>query len=155
MKRFIALCVLCTLGLFVVGCGGTDEQTEQPASSEQVEQGEPSGQPEQAVDESPAFELSADEFGAAYEDDSEAANAKYAGKVILITGVVSDSGTDASGNPYIVVGEGPSLLSGVQCMFTPDDEDQLSTLKKGETVSVQGKAENYVVIPLLSGCSIQ
>jgi membrane-bound inhibitor of C-type lysozyme len=146
VKGFIVVCGLCVLGLFVVGCGETAEQAEPTVQPEQTQQ---------TSDEQPAYTLSADEFSAAYDDDSEAADAEYAGKVIALTGVISDSGTDAAGNPYIVVGEGPSALSGVQCMFTPDDETQLSGLKEGQSVSVQGKAETYVVIPLLSGCSVQ
>lgn len=97
--------------------------------------------------------VTAQELYSAYEANEVAADAKYKGKVIEVSGVVDTIGKDFLGTPYVTLTSGGRYeVWGVQCMFSNKDEPQLAQLSKGETVAVRGKCDGYLVNVLIKKC---
>lgn len=105
----------------------------------------------------PPVELSADMLCSEYESNEVAADAKYKGKTVLLTGAIRDIRKSLRDKkPYIVIG-GSGFLEGVQCFFV--QESSVARLSKGQQVkvkgTVQGKAEaNSLFYIVVDNCSL-
>ena len=75
-------------------------------------------------------------------------------KVVIVNGKVTDMGKDITDEAYIIVG-GTGMLDGVQCMFAGSGVDAISKLSKGDSVSVKGKYDGFLMYPLLANSSLQ
>tara|TARA_B100001123_G_scaffold444281_2_gene592675 strand:+ start:535 stop:1059 length:525 start_codon:yes stop_codon:yes gene_type:complete len=80
-----------------------------------------------------------------YMRNKEATDAKFRGKTVEITGVVSTYGTNKKNVAFVnVQGTGGQGGSPVQCIFSePGPKDAFSGLQPGLPVSVQGIVEGY------------
>lgn len=77
-----------------------------------------------------------------YKNDSAAADKKYKGKVITISGTVEVSDKDRNGNPLIGFmrpGSTKPTDGMVVCGFDKSQEASVSKIKKGDTVKLSGK----------------
>lgn len=102
-----------------------------------------------------AIEVTAQELYSAYEANQVAADAKYKDKTLKVTGVVESIGKDILDTPYITLTSGGQYeVWGVQCMFDEKYEPELAKLTKGQTVTVQGKCDGYLVNVLLRDCAL-
>jgi hypothetical protein len=105
--------------------------------------------------QSAAIEITAGELYAAYEANQVAADAQYKDKILKVTGVVDSIGKDILDTPYITLTSGGKYeMWGVQCMFDEKYEPELAKLTKGQTVTVQGKCDGYLVNVLLRDCAL-
>lgn len=82
------------------------------------------------------FKMSSEELDKAFSDNKFAAQEKYAGKTILLTGTISSIDSDLFGDAYISLDAG--FLSSVFCYFPEKSESTLAKVSKGETVSIIG-----------------
>lgn len=90
-----------------------------------------------------------------YQDNQVAADAKYKGNVVQISGAVQSIGKDILDKPYIELGGSTATLFGVQCMFGKGDEPQLATVSKGNTLTLQGRVSGSLVgNVIVNECSI-
>ncbi|WP_449106709.1 OB-fold protein [Pseudomonas mohnii] len=81
----------------------------------------------------PAY-LSA-QVAASYDENTVAADMKFKGKRVKVSGKVTDINTDFMGNPYLVLaGNNPYL--GPQFKFSKSDVEAMAAVKKGATVHV-------------------
>lgn len=87
-----------------------------------------------------------------YEMNSIAADVKYKGKVLSVTGVIMDIGRDIYGHAYILLFGNPPF--GVQCFFPKHNESMIAQLTIGEEVTVLGVCDGYIVNVILTGCEI-
>jgi hypothetical protein len=85
----------------------------------------------------------------AYDQNPIAADAKYRYKTKTIVGTVRDIGRDILGNPYIVMGDDRIGIHGVQCIFSTEDEAEISKLKKRQPVAVEGEVKGLVLFNVL------
>ena len=119
LKHLCCAAGLVVLGLLTIGSGNTDSETEDVQSK------------------TPSFTLSANDLYGAYDKNEVAADSKYKGKVVVITGTIQDIGKDIMDQAYIVVG-GEGFLDGVQCTFSEGEQGTVAGLSKGQRVTVKG-----------------
>jgi hypothetical protein len=108
----------------------------------------------QVQSQSPSYTLSADQLYYDYNANEVSADAKYMGKVVVVSGVIQNIGKDILGSPYIVVG-GRGFLDGAQCTFTRGEESSVARLSKGQRVSVKGEVSGKMGNVQPNKCSLQ
>lgn len=74
-----------------------------------------------------------------FEKDEAAANAKYLGKTVAVTGKVKEASTGADGTTKINLEAGPEATFGVACTLDPLSKHARTTFAPGETVTLKGK----------------
>lgn len=84
----------------------------------------------------PLPEIAAGDLLAAYGTNELAADARYKGRRIIITGVVGKIGRSTIGGPFITL-KG-STFRHVQCEFATETAGPLTSLVPGQTVRVSG-----------------
>jgi hypothetical protein len=89
-----------------------------------------------------------------FDSDQDAANAKYRGKVINVTGIVNEIGIDRVDTPYVLLTSADGLF-GVQCLFSSKDELRLAQLSAGQSLTIQGICQGYDLDVVLKNCSIK
>jgi hypothetical protein len=113
------------LGL-AVGCGGDEESSEDVTAQE-------------AAAAAPAFRMTARKLFAEYDADEAAASAKYPGKVVLLSGIVAETGV-IEGSPYVALVAGGNLDLGlVSCVFPRQAAQEVSAVPIGQSISVKGE----------------
>ncbi|MEP6645584.1 MAG: hypothetical protein ABJC12_00725 [Saprospiraceae bacterium] len=84
--------------------------------------------------------ISAEDLIKDYEADENAANKKYLGKVVLVTGTVSGVTTEEGKKKVSLETSDP--ISSIICEM--EDNKEVSTLKAGELVKVKGMCSGYL-----------
>jgi len=89
--------------------------------------------------------VSAKELYQAYDDNAVRADAMYKGKVLRVSGRVTDIGRDILGTPYIHLAggkgcwfKGDYIGWGVQCFFENEDAQRLLHVSKGNYITLIG-----------------
>ncbi|MFC2015140.1 hypothetical protein ACFLUP_04030 [Chloroflexota bacterium] len=103
------------------------------------------------------MEISVSELLSAYENDMEAADARFANQVMRITGVIDRVEIKDAMNIYfinLISDDARRLLQGVRCVFESKDASALSQLVNGQTVMVQGKFDGSMIDISLKDCRI-
>lgn len=89
----------------------------------------------------PPISITATALATEYADNAVAADKKYENKRLRVTGKVRDIGKDVLDTAYVVIkGGGEYEMNDVQCMFREDQEQELASLKKGQTVIIEGES---------------
>lgn len=101
--------------------------------------------------ESPALEVTAAKLFADYNDNEIAADEKYKGKVLAVTGTVGDLGKDLMDQMYITLKSGDMIMS-VQAFFADEHKSRLASMKKGESVRVKCRCDGKFGNVMLKGC---
>ncbi|HZP81254.1 MAG TPA: hypothetical protein VFB21_06430 [Chthonomonadaceae bacterium] len=101
-----------------------------------------------------AASLSAQALWQAYAENGKAADRKFKGRVLRVTGQVANTGQTFAGNPFIML-RANDLGSGVQCFFTPEHKTQIDRLKQGQEVTIRGQCAGMPVAVELHGCLLQ
>jgi len=98
------------------------------------------------------FQSTAPELVTQFQDNEEAANKQYLGKVVEVNGVVSDIATDEKGVLNITLQGGD--LSVVTCQFEKANQESALTLKKGQSVSIKGICTGILMDVVLVDCVV-
>jgi hypothetical protein len=119
----------------------------------------PAGGSTQAASEQPAapapIKLTATVLYNAYTNNEVAADAKYKGNLVEVTGVINSIGKDILGNPYVSLNVGEYSELGVQCIFPKADESTLTSLSSGQSITLEGTVTGETLTLVgLDGCSI-
>lgn len=90
-----------------------------------------------------------------YKNNELAADKKYKGKTLRVSGTVSQV-TDVLGQKALSVDNGGEYeLNSVYCILKKDQLDKAASLNKGDQVTVVGKNDGYNQINVtLKNCSI-
>jgi hypothetical protein len=99
----------------------------------------------------PSYTLTADQLFSEYKADEAAADNKYKGKVVLISGPIRDIGK-FMGTAYILIG-GHGFLDGVQATFV--ESAAVASLSKGSQVTVKGEVGGKKGNVLLQNCTLE
>jgi len=80
--------------------------------------------------------VTADQLQAAYDANAVAADRRYKGVPLTVTGIVDEVGTDVLDHDYVTLraGDGP----GVQCICEPGHRDRLARLRRGDSATLIG-----------------
>lgn len=108
-----------------------------------------SGIAESIADEDPEFRISAVQLFAEYEANEAAANEKYKGKVIVVTGVISKIYRGILYTPYV------ELAAGIRCNFSDMEDPVLLSLSEGQTISMKGQGDRLLFGVELRGCTVE
>ena len=96
--------------------------------------------------------MSSVELYNAYQENEVAADQKYKGKKILLTGEVSSIDKDAFDNAIVIFGDGSVL--GLRCEMK--DENSAAKVKKGYQYSVIGECSGMILGSVgLDNCRLQ
>ena len=98
-----------------------------------------------------SYTLTADQLFSEYKADEVAADNKYKGRVVLVSGPIRNMGKFL-GNAFIVIG-GQGFLDGVQC--TVGDSAGVASLSKDSQVTVKGEVSGKKGNVLLRNCTIE
>ncbi len=141
--------------------GGTLLSQEQGSSPTTVATATTGSTTVQATAEQPAapaqapIKVSAIDLYNAYNQNQVAADAKYKGNLVEMTGVIGSIGKDILNNPYVTLSTGEYSILNVQCMFSQADESQLANLSSGQSVTLEGTVSGETIgIVEVDWCSI-
>ena len=101
------------------------------------------------ADREPDFIVSAAQMVADYEASESDADDKYKGKVVLVTGVVSEVYRGFLNTPYV------ELEAGVRCNFSDNEDAVMATLSEGQTESMKGQGDRLLFGVELRGCTVE
>jgi len=135
-KHILSVGILAALMILAVGSVDTEEDTKRVQG------------------QAPDYRITADALFSEFKENEVAADAKYEGKIIVVSGVIQDIGKDVMDQAYIVLGGG-GFLDGVQCTFTESQNASIGNLTKGQSVSVKGEVSGKMGNVLITKCSLQ
>lgn len=104
---------------------------------------------------SPALEITVADLLSAYETEGPDANARFAGKVLKVTGAIDKINVKTALDVYQITLNNPGrslLLQGVRCVFDRKYAGELNRLAPGQTVTVQGKYDGSIIDISLRDC---
>jgi hypothetical protein len=127
---FLKACGLLCLSLLILiavssAVGGDDRDEEPTGSSEEITP-------------TVSYTLSAADLYGEYENNAVAADQKYQGQLVEVSGKIIEIGTEILGKPYVVLGPSDYVYH-VQCVFAYNDESTVANLSKGQSVTLQGE----------------
>jgi len=104
------------------------------------------------------YTLTPTEILGEYKNNEVAADDKYKGKVITISGKVQSIRSGFLGGPKVsLVDEGSGFLglNSVDCEFKEEDSKTLLSLKVGDVVSIKGLVKGQILGSIMmDGCSL-
>lgn len=103
----------------------------------------------------PDITISANDLHAAYDDNEVAADTKYKGKIIQVSGTVEDIGKDITDTIYVTLAAGDEYsMSSIQCFFADSHTEAAANLSKGDRVTIKGMGDGLMGNVLIRGCSL-
>ncbi len=103
------------------------------------------------------IEVTADDIYSAFEENEVAAEEKFKGQLVKITGVVSEINSKSALTSANILLEADGLVFGcVQCNFNSQNSKALATVEKGQNVTITGTCEGlsfYNV--MINACELQ
>ena len=107
------------------------------------------------TDEESYIAVTAVELSRAYDNNKVAADAKYDGRLLEVSGIISDIGKDIMDDPYVSLKGIEMSLFGVQCMFPRSSESDLIDLSNGQNITLRGRLSGELIgNVILRSCSI-
>ena len=100
------------------------------------------------------MELTVEELLSAYQSDGVAADAKFANKILKLTGVATmiDVKDMLDTHNIRLTGAERNLLQSVRCMFAKKHAEALKQLTTGQTITVQGKYDGSIIEVRMVDC---
>ena len=99
------------------------------------------------------FTITASGIVADYNNDENAANAKYLDKVICVKGKVSETKISTEGQCTVFLDSGDPLAA-ITCSFYEDEATAAKKLHPGEPVTIKGKCTGKLMDVVLNKCSL-
>jgi len=165
-KSLVAIGIIMVFWVFVLFLVSRQDRTEEATKRTEMATNTETAQPPQTPattntetaqqQQEPSYTLSARQLHDEYKANEVAADMKYKGHIVVISGKIDSIGKDIFDQAYIVV-DGESLSGGVHCTFAKDEESSIARLSKGQYVTVKGKVSGGGVAggPLLDKCTLQ
>lgn len=101
-----------------------------------------------------AIKVTASKLADDYKANEVAADAKYKGNLVEVSGIIGTIGKDITDTPYVTLTIGQYDILSVQCMFGRNDQTALATLAKGQSITLQGEVSGKLGNVLVRGCKI-
>jgi len=120
-------------------------------ASEKQREGIPEPEPEPTPT---AIEITVEELCSAYRVDKVAADAKFANKILTVTGVVGRVVVNDIHDVYYIILTSAEKKEewNVRCTFDKKHEPELNRLAAGQTVTAQGKYNGFKINILMRDC---
>lgn len=108
-----------------------------------------------STDTSTPIAVTAPVLVADYEANEIAADRKYKGQILEITGVVDSIGKDILDSMYVTLDSDERFgITNVQCFFDKSEETNLAALSKGRSLTVRGRCDGKFGNVLIKDCEI-
>jgi len=148
-KKWWFWTVIIFVVLSVIGNNQMNDFEAKKASEPKVEQ------VSAETTQTPAIKVSAVQISQDYKDNEVAADAKYKGKLVEISGIVDTIGKDITDTPYIALKSYEyAIIDKIQCMFSKSDVEELSQVKKDQQITLQGEVSGKLGNIIVRGCEI-
>lgn len=99
------------------------------------------------------IDVTAEELLKAYRENEVAADQRFKGQTLRVSGRVNNVGKDIANNAYVTLGE--SGLRSVQAFFSRATESQLVPLTKGSQVVVEGRCDGLLMNVLIKDAKLR
>ncbi len=150
-KRTQHLLSFFLVAFFVfIAIGSGDDADENKNATSTTEESKTVESPKKSEKEE-AISISAAELFKNYKEDIDKADSEYKGKFLTVEGVVNDINKDIDGKPYLTL-KTDDRFGEVQCFF--DKSATIESLKKGQTVKVNGKVLGMMFTVILKECKL-
>ena len=91
----------------------------------------------------------------AYDSNEIAADQRYKGKILQVTGGVTSVKKDILDNIFVTIGTGRQFeIREVQCFFSEEWASKAASLQKGRRITIRGKCDGLMMNVLLKDCEI-
>jgi DNA/RNA endonuclease YhcR with UshA esterase domain len=104
--------------------------------------------------EKAAFEAEATNIVDAFTQDETAANAKFLGKVVLVSGTISSFEENEEDKKISVILKGGDAVAGVICEFAIENIDK-KILVEGNKIKIKGVCTGFLMDVVLTKCSVE
>ena len=108
--------------------------------------------PKVPSDSNPSVTISASKLYKEYNENEIAADEKYKGKIIEVTGVIRDIGNDIMDNAYITL-VGDEYFGDIQCYF--NEKSVVAKLSKGKRITVIGSCSGLMMNVQINNCIVK
>lgn len=105
--------------------------------------------------ENPIIYVTVEEMVAEFEANQVAAEKKYKGQTIAVTGIVDNVGIDILDDTYISLVASECDFYGVQCYVKNSEIDLTATLQPGDKITVIGEYDDYMLNVIMEKCEIK
>jgi len=102
----------------------------------------------------PPIEITAIALYDEFEENQVAAEQKYKGKTLIVSGTVDSIGTDILNTPYVSLRSSNEFLTAVQCMFDRSDSNALVSLKKDQKIKLSGTVSSKLLHVIMKNCQV-
>ena len=109
---------------------------------------------EDISDSAPTVTVTASTLFSDYDSNEVAADDKYKGKILNVSGTIDDIGKDITDTMYVTLKTANPILN-VQCFFADDHKSQVANASKGQQVTIKGKCDGKFGNVLIRGCSFE
>lgn len=110
----------------------------------------------QTTIEEAAIEVSVEQLLKDYKENEVAADNKYKGKKVTVSGVVDSVAKDVLNDTYIKIDTGSDYeVLGAQCYIADTQLERVANLKSGDKITVEGYVSSYSLNVLLKECEVQ
>lgn len=151
MKKLLKWIGIIFVALLVIGlfAGKDDKASANAVTSAQAESA--------SAPAEPPVSATSGELLKAYKENEVAANLKYKGKPILLSGKVSDIQAGFNDKPYLIMAAGGEYeFNRPQAHIVEGQEGKAAALKKGQSIKLLCVGNSEVAgTPMLKDCSIQ
>ena len=105
----------------------------------------------------PELNISATELISAYKENEVKADKMYKGKIVEVSGIVDGIDSDMNDKAVVTLSDGDEFsIYTVSCYIDNDNQDKACELKKGENVTIIGKADGEIAgQPCIKDCKIK
>lgn len=110
-----------------------------------------------AIAEAPAEEvtsISSNQLFAEYDANDIAADKKYKGQILEVSGSVRDISRDILDNIYVTLKTGEYQVFSIQCFFADNFEDRAAGLRPGQYLQIRGRCDGKFGNVMLKDCLI-
>ena len=132
---------LLSLFLFVIIAFGSLDEFENLGESPKV-----------SADSKPSVKISASRLYKEYDANEIAADQKYKGKIIEVTGVIRDIGNDIMNNAYVTLA-GDEYFGDIQCYF--NKKSVVAKLSKGKRITIIGSCSGLLMNVQMDNCILK
>lgn len=143
-KKILIGIAVVFVGMIVLGMIVGDDQKTSSSNTSQA-----------AAPKENVITVGVEEICKEYAKNEVAADKKYKGNLIKITGRVDDVKKDIMDSLYVTLKrQGDFELCQPQCFFDDEHEDQLANLSKGQTVTIIGRVDGLMMNVLIKDAQL-
>lgn len=155
MKKLLFLSLVLCLFIVLAGCSKPKVAVENDEITHKI--GQTTENKESGIVVKDVYpEINAMDLVASFEEDETKALSTYKGKIYDISGVIEEIGSDLLDRPFVTLGKegGVGLEGGALCKFDITKSDEISKLNVGETITIRGKIDSFLLKVTVTDCEL-